>query len=108
MFICEVPVAVPWPPSQRRRSTRWSPRRSISPPRGSGEFDDDLPVLDLNGIGSNGLPGGRSDDVPGRHVEPRTVPRALDDRTLKPALAQRATQVRACIVETIHPPTDFE
>src|SRR5437899_10473261 len=87
---------------------RWRPRRSISPPRGSVEFDDDLPVLDLNGIGSNGLPGGRSDDVPGRHVEPRAVPWALDDGALQPALAQRATQVGARIGETVYPPGDLE
>src|SRR2546425_11412332 len=87
---------------------RWRPRRSISTPRGSGEFDDDLPVLDFNGIGSNGLPGGRSDDVPGRHVEPRAVPWALDDGALQPALAQRATQVGARIVETVYPPGDLE
>src|SRR2546422_49292 len=64
--------------------------------------------FDRNGIGPNGLPGGRSDDVPGRHVEPRAVPRALDDGALESALAQRPTQVGARVIETIHLPADLE
>src|SRR5207249_8583107 len=51
---------------------------------------------------------GRSDDVPGRHVEPRPMPRTLDDGALKSALAQRPTQVGAGIVETVHLPADLE